>query len=298
MKSNRTIYTLLLAAFILSILSLSCRTTVKTAVSCPDITVKKSDFRVNHKKRNINIFIAHKTTSKNRRIHASKQARREEVKLPVTAEAYRELPVSKIEFNKSLTASADNSIRPLVTHSSPLLSIESNDPQETKCDTILLKSGATLIGKVDEIGQGEIKYRKCNNLTGPVISILKSDVSVIHYSNGTDERFDPSDVYVPNATYSNAQKPEYTQVNSPFYRPEPAKTDGFAIAGFVAGLAGLFIAGLPLGIVALIFGSISLSKIKRSPGRRGRGLAIAALILGIVDIIGVLIYLSSLAAKA
>ncbi len=62
-----------------------------------------------------------------------------------------------------------------------------------------------------------------------------------------------------------------------------ATTDGFAIAGFVTGVVGLFAFGIILGILAIVFSGISLKRIRRDPDlKKGRGLAIAGLILGIV----------------
>ena len=58
----------------------------------------------------------------------------------------------------------------------------------------------------------------------------------------------------------------------------PAVTSGKAIASLVCGL---FFFMLPVSIVAIIFGHISLSEIRKSAGRlKGEGLAIAGLILG------------------
>lgn len=58
----------------------------------------------------------------------------------------------------------------------------------------------------------------------------------------------------------------------------PEKTSGMAIASLVFGLMFLF---FPLSIVAIVFGHISLSQIKKSAGRLGgKGLAIAGLVLG------------------
>ena len=55
----------------------------------------------------------------------------------------------------------------------------------------------------------------------------------------------------------------------------PEKTSGLAIASLIFGLLFLF---FPLSIVAIVFGHISLSQIKKSAGRLGgKGLAIAGL---------------------
>jgi hypothetical protein len=62
----------------------------------------------------------------------------------------------------------------------------------------------------------------------------------------------------------------------------PPETSGWAIFSFVCGV--LFII-LPLSIVAVIFGHLSLSEIRRSAGRlKGKGLAITGLVLGYVGV--------------
>ncbi|MGE5383845.1 MAG: hypothetical protein ACM3PX_10500 [Omnitrophica WOR_2 bacterium] len=61
---------------------------------------------------------------------------------------------------------------------------------------------------------------------------------------------------------------------------------GYSIVSFIAGILGLFVAALPLGIVAIIFGTIGVRKSLR-------GLAIAGLILGIIDVLAIILYVSA-----
>jgi len=56
-------------------------------------------------------------------------------------------------------------------------------------DVITTKKGEDIFSKVVEITLSEIKYRKHDNLSGPLISILKSDVMLIRYENGTKDVF-------------------------------------------------------------------------------------------------------------
>ena len=56
-------------------------------------------------------------------------------------------------------------------------------------DTLTMRSGDNLIVKVIEVGSSEVKYKKVNNLNGPVFSTLKSDLSMIRYENGSKDDF-------------------------------------------------------------------------------------------------------------
>ncbi|MGB7598800.1 MAG: DUF4190 domain-containing protein [Candidatus Sulfotelmatobacter sp.] len=62
----------------------------------------------------------------------------------------------------------------------------------------------------------------------------------------------------------------------------PAQTSGKAIVSFICGL---FLFAFPLSILAVIFGHLSVSEIRKSAGRlKGEGIAIAGLILGYVGL--------------
>lgn len=61
-------------------------------------------------------------------------------------------------------------------------------------DKIVLHTGEVLYGKVEEVGISEIKYKKQDNLTGPVYVLSKNDVHAIHYENGTKDEFAKKEV--------------------------------------------------------------------------------------------------------
>ncbi len=69
------------------------------------------------------------------------------------------------------------------------------------------------------------------------------------------------------------------------------KTSGMAIAGFVCGVMApiAYILFLPLAILAVVFSAIGLKQTRRNPELRGRGLAIAGLVLGILELTALLI---------
>ena len=70
---------------------------------------------------------------------------------------------------------------------------------------------------------------------------------------------------------------------SDFHYQVPQKTNGLAIAGFVTALA----CCSPVGI---ILSAIGLSQINKDPTQKGKGLATAGLIIGIVSFIATIIY--------
>ncbi|MBM3432440.1 MAG: hypothetical protein FJX92_05505 [Bacteroidetes bacterium] len=61
-------------------------------------------------------------------------------------------------------------------------------------DYIFKKNGDEIKVKVVEILKSEVKYRKFDNLNGPIYSIDIADVFIIKYENGTRETFGQSNV--------------------------------------------------------------------------------------------------------
>jgi hypothetical protein len=59
-------------------------------------------------------------------------------------------------------------------------------------DVITKKSGEDIKAKILEIGQTEVKYKKFDNQDGPTYTILKSDLLMIRYENGTKDIFSES----------------------------------------------------------------------------------------------------------
>ena len=81
-----------------------------------------------------------------------------------------------------------------------------------------------------------------------------------------------------------APPPPYYPQQQVVYVP-PTKTNGLAVAGMVLGIIWLYWVG---SILAVIFGHVALSQIKRNPNQGGRGMAIAAVVLGWIGV-GILI---------
>jgi TM2 domain-containing membrane protein YozV len=77
-----------------------------------------------------------------------------------------------------------------------LISVKNNNQiqknKNDECDLIILNNGNDISVKVVEITSTEIKYKKCDNINGPIYSIQKSEVFSIRYSNGSKENIKSS----------------------------------------------------------------------------------------------------------
>ena len=50
-------------------------------------------------------------------------------------------------------------------------------------DVIVKKDGSTVMSKVLEVNQDDIKYKKYSNLDGPTYTIYKKEIASINYEN-------------------------------------------------------------------------------------------------------------------
>ncbi len=83
-----------------------------------------------------------------------------------------------------------------------------------------------------------------------------------------------------------------TATKAPAAAPAPAKTaaagektSGLAIAALVMGIAAFVVFG-PLAVLAIIFGAIGISQANKDPNLKGKGMAVAGLVLGIIAVAG------------
>jgi hypothetical protein len=308
MKIKKQLIKIIGVSLILSSVLGSCSTSKKSAVKCPEFQQNRY-YKVSgdNKRTNNRELIVYGKASKRKpsssRITALSVRKQQkdfvEVNHSRIEKNYAMLGIeqtynlNKNDYLNGLTASIINTA-PEVNKLMPLQKIyipipinqrtnlinQGNDilfGQPDQCDTIILISGSMIIGKVAEIGLSEVKYRRCDNLDGPVISISKSDISVIKYINGT------KDYFTSNSAVTNN------------YDSDTRKIEGLGLAGFISGIVGLFIFGIPLGLVAMIFGGISLIKIEKQPTKyKGKGFALASLIVGTVGIIAMIFLLAGI----
>lgn len=71
------------------------------------------------------------------------------------------------------------------------------------------------------------------------------------------------------------------------------KTAGTSIAALVCACVGLIVAPLIMGILGVSLGATGLNHIKTFPNDKGKGLAIAGIVIGIIDIIWYFIYVTA-----
>ncbi len=66
-------------------------------------------------------------------------------------------------------------------------------------DVITKKDGTDIKSKILEVTTSEVKYKKFDNQTGPTFTIVKSDLMMVRYENGTNDIFNQSNVSSNNS---------------------------------------------------------------------------------------------------
>jgi hypothetical protein len=156
--------------------------------------------------------------------------------------------------------------------------VEELKESNSDCDNIIFKNGDELSAKVIEITTGVVKYKRCDNLEGPLISVSKKEILMIRYKNGTKELFKEN----TQSSFESANEKTVLK------KTEPAAIISF-ITGLVGGLLPVSGLGLMLVILALIFSLMGLTRISKEPDKlKGKGFAIAGFVLGVLSTIGIL----------
>lgn len=160
--------------------------------------------------------------------------------------------------------------------------------KDEPCDDLIFKDGTELKAKITEITTTEIKYKRCDQLEGPLYVARKSDVFMIKYANGTREVF-------KNETVTPAtQNPERSAMVNDGYK----KTHPLAILSLIFSILGIYPLFLIGSILAIIFANIALRRIKANPNYyKGDTLAEVGRTIGIVllSIIGLAIIIAIVA---
>lgn len=158
---------------------------------------------------------------------------------------------------------------------------------QDECETLVMVDGRRLAVKVIEINQQEIKYKKCDYLQGPTITVDKKDVDRIIYANGAEDII---------SGYSAPESRSPRSSSESDGQPVQKRLEIMALMSMLFGITGLFIAAIVFGLMAIIFAMISFMKFSANPKEfGGRGMAIAGIIIGILDVV---LFLAFIAATA
>ncbi len=84
-------------------------------------------------------------------------------------------------------------------------------------DVIVKKNGDEIKAKIEEVSTTDIKYRKHDNLEGPLFYIPKTDVFMIRYEDGTKETFieKPAPQQEKKTTKTNYIQPQVVKSGGP-----------------------------------------------------------------------------------
>ncbi len=107
-------------------------------------------------------------------------------------------------------------------------------------DIITTKAGEDILAKISEVGHTEIKYRKFDNPDGPMFTLLRSDVLMIRYENGTKDVFNDEPKPVAASPAPNANLYLQGQMDaSTYYEGYKGAGTGTLIVSLLSPLAGL-----------------------------------------------------------
>ena len=109
-------------------------------------------------------------------------------------------------------------------------------------DLITKKSGEDIQAKVLEVTTSEIKYKKFDNQNGPTFSILKPEVLLVRYENGTKDMFSEEKKSETISTTSPLNDDLFTQGRldaSKYYNGYKGAGTGTLVTSLISPLVGL-----------------------------------------------------------
>ena len=188
-----------------------------------------------------------------------------------------EMPIEIVSLKNSM--GLNNSI--FVSKNSEVVLID------TCGDVITFKSGDQVTARITEITDDKIKYKRCDNLDGPVFVVNKGTVETIRYANGVVEKIEaPQIVQTPNP-YNSANNDKNTF-------KAPKRVHPYATAALLCMLFLFWLFGVGI-ILGAIFGYLAVKEIDKDPTRyKGRKLAkiVYGICIGIISFVLVVFVLS------
>jgi hypothetical protein len=177
-----------------------------------------------------------------------------------------------IESEDQLYTSNDKTYQPLTKK---VLKQKTLLPNDSCGDIIIMKNGDEVAGKVFEINDRAIKYKKCNNLNGPLFVASAETVFMIKYANGTKEVI-------------KKNEPVQLKSNSNNKPNDEKKTNTVGLISFI--LSCLFFTGYAI-IPAFILALIARRQITYFPDLyKNKWMYKPGIILGWITIISILVF--------
>lgn len=90
-------------------------------------------------------------------------------------------------------------------------------------DVIVKKDGSTILSKVVEISDTQVKYKKFSHLEGPTYVVSISELTSINYENGEKENFDSSQATVTQTQTPSV--PSYENAYGPYVQQSGTMSD-------------------------------------------------------------------------
>ncbi|GAB4206587.1 MAG: hypothetical protein Fur0023_16590 [Bacteroidia bacterium] len=140
--------------------------------------------------------------------------------------------------------------------------------QDTCGDKIILKTGDEFLVKIIEVSDKEIKYKRCDNIDGPLYSIAANKVYMIEYANGIKEHIVSDEI----KTSVDKEKSK-TENNKNSGSGKKKYPDSYWLAwvlfglGFVPFIGGLSIFTWPM---AMFYARKARRQIRDNPNYKGR----------------------------
>lgn len=168
-----------------------------------------------------------------------------------------------------------------------------NEGPGDSCDVMIFRNGSEISVRVIEVGVSEIKYLKCDNLTGPTYITNKAELFLIKYHNGSRDVFKEQPKYP--AYERSAYAPPAKRVRKTLH-PHALPTFFLSVAGLVFRVIAFFtFFGEPLFLLtvaliifcaAILIFSFKINKEIRANSEtvKGYGFSNTAYILGLINL--------------
>ncbi len=145
-------------------------------------------------------------------------------------------------------------------------------------DLITFRNGDEIKVKVIEVSDELIKYKRCDNLEGPLFTVSKAKVFSLRYANGTKDLFSKEEAV---KTANTATPNSLPNTQSKTVVDKKLKIHPLSIWAFVLAILGLLI-GL-FSIVSIILSYMAVKRIRaKSEKYRGVKLAEAARLISFI----------------